>query len=242
MKLLLTIIVILEFCACSEVSREELPDLEGEWMYTKETANISGDDVGLKFEDDTVYVIRNSGLWQEGKYTLKQGEVDVVGFGGIKTKYFILNHLPDTVKISRGNHVEKLYSRRLEYNPNLKFDKIIFNAGGCYGECPEFIMTLYGDGDVNFQGTTNTKSLGNTKFKVETRALQTIDSLFKWSYIDSLDATKDYGAVDGWGMEITFYYTENRVKTINGTSMEMPFRLKKIIRWLTDEARKKDLI
>lgn len=242
MRILLFTFVIFGFCSCSGISKKDLPNLEGEWIYTRETARHSRQDVGLKFDNDTLSIITNSGFWQEGKYELNQDTVNVEGFGGAITRYLILDYHQDTLTLTRGSYAEKLYNRRLEYSPNLKFYKIKFKTDRCYGYCPEFMMTLDRNGDVNFEGIRNTKHVGDTKFTIDTHALQTIDSLFKWSYIDGLDTTELYAAVDDWAMSITFYYNKDRVVTVSGTSTQMPYRLKRIIWRLTDEVRKKGLI
>lgn len=219
-----------------------MPTLEGEWIYTTETARINGDDVGVKFSDGNLLIIRNSGLWQEGKYALSQDTIYIEKFGGVRSRYLINSYQSDSLTFSRGNHPVKLYSRRLEYNPDLKFDKIILETGGCDANCPKFFMVLNSNGDINFEGIYDSKYIGATNFKMDASAFHEVDSLFKWSYIDNLDTSKDYGFIDGWSINITFYYNGKSIKTITGTYSEMPFRLKGILAILIEVARKRELI
>jgi len=243
MKILLAIIGICGFFSCTTGFKEgDMVSLEGEWIFIEDTTEIFGHDLGLKFRDDTLLTIRNSGLWQEGKYTLKQDTVYIEGFRGQISTYLIRNHVLDTLTLFRHGRIEKLYNRRLEYDPDLKFDKIILETKGCYGNCPEFMLTIHNDGNVNFRGIRNAKYIGEKEFKMERQNLHKIDTLFKWSFITRLDTSEFYGAVDGWAMDITFYYNGNNVSTVKGTSMEMPFRLKRIVGRLTNDLRVRGLI
>ena len=243
MKILLGIIGIYGFCSCSfGVRQQNVVSLEGEWILVEDTTEIFSHDLGLKFRDDTLLTIRNSGLWQEGKYTLKHDTVYIEGFGGQISTYLILDHVRDTLTLFRHGKIEKLYNRQLEYDPSLKFDKIILKTRGCYGDCPEFVMSIHYDGKVNFKGVRNAKFIGDKEFKMDGKKVHRIDSLFKWSFITRLDTAEYYGAVDGWAMNVMFYYNGNKVTTVKGTSMEMPVRLKRIIGILTNDVREKELI
>ena len=64
--------------------------------------------------------------------------------------------------------------------------------------------------------------------------LDKLDSLFRWSYIDHVDSTKNYGVIDGWSTNIAFHYNERNTAKVNGTMMDMPFRLRELIAELTN--------
>jgi len=198
--------------------------------------------VGLRFIDDTLYTIRNGGLWQEGKYSVRGDTIYVEGFEGQITAYEILKFNIDSLTLSRYGDSDDYYSRRLEHSPDLKFDRIRLEGGTCFGECPQFAMTVERDGVVDFKGLKNGKFIGVKKYSLEPETIDKIDSLFKWTYINRIDTTDFYGVDDGWSINATFYYNTDQVTKIKGTSSSMPYRIKGIIWILLADLRKKDLI
>ncbi len=244
MRHLIVIIGILGLSACSFFPEEkEKLRLEGDWIYVEDTTGLfSRYDLGLRFRDSTLLTIKKSALHNRGKYSLDQDKILVQEFGGIISSYQIIEHLPDTLTLSHNSKTRKLYNRRLEFNSDLKFEKISLVAGSCFGYCPEFIFTIQSDGKANFKGINNVKLVGDTVFRIENQTLQNIDSLFKRSYIDNLDTTANYWAMDDWSLNITFHYNESKSKTIDGTYMFMPFRLKGIIRRMLTTLVKEELI
>ena len=239
---LLVMIGLCSICSCTTSREKEELRLDGDWMYLKDTTEIVVNYVGLRFLDDTLFTIKNGGLWQEGRYFLRGDTVYVEEFGGKLTTYEVLKFSADSLRISRYGHSDDYYSRRLEFNPELEFNEIKLEGGTCFGECPHFVMTVERNGEVNFKGLKNGKFIGNKEYLIEKEKINKIDSLFKWSYINKIDTTDFYGEDDGWSINITFYYNNGQVTTIKGTRNSMPFRLYGIIWTLLEDLRKRDLI
>nr|WKN39153.1 DUF6438 domain-containing protein [Tunicatimonas sp. TK19036] len=230
MKEIITIIGMWSICACAGRVNQDQLTLEGDWIYIKDSSEISTiTDAGLRFSNDTLLPLGSSMFWPSSHYILKQDSIIFEDFDGKKSFYLILNHQPDSLTLSLNGHIERYYNRQLEYNSRLQLDSIILKTGWCFGDCPEFTMTFHPSGSSQFRGIRDTKFIGERKLTVERDRLNKIDSLFKWSYIDHLDTTEYYSAIDGWSTGIILYYNENQVKRVEGTMMNMPFRLKPII-------------
>lgn len=171
-------------------------------------------------------------FWPQSQYIVNQDTVFIEELDGSESFYLIHNHTSDSLILSRDGHTERYYNRRLEYNLALKLDSITLETGECFGDCPRFMMTVHQDGTVEFEGFEHTKVLGKKALKMKN--LDKLDSLFRWSYIDHLDTTKNYGVIDGWSTNIAFHYNERNTAKVNGTMMDMPFRLRELIAELTN--------
>ncbi|MEM6845638.1 MAG: DUF6438 domain-containing protein [Bacteroidota bacterium] len=239
----LVVLVILSLYACATNKNEDKVSLEGDWVLIQDTTKIfSGSDVGLRFAGDTISSLGNPVFLPQSPYRLKQDTIFFKDINGAELSYYILNHTPDSLILSRNGHTENYYNRQLEYNPDLELDSTILKTGWCFGECPNFTMVVHQDGTVHFEGFEHTKVVGKKELKMEKESLDKLDSLFKWSYIDHLDTTRNYGAIDGWSTYITFHYNERNTAKVNGTMMEMPFRLSELIAELTNFLQANELI
>jgi len=244
MRNILFLFILLGLLSC-DVDTDKLSSLEGEWIYIRDSSNViemskSAHEIGLRFKNDSLYLIKNDGLYLEGKYFLEKNNMNVEVFGGKISKYTIRKHSRDTLWLM-GKLGGELYNRKLEFNPNLKFEKIILKSGICYGNCPEFQIVLNKNGNVDFTGFNNVKLIGTKHFSMSNK-IQKIDSIFKLSNIEKSDYTGSFGSIDGWDMNITFYYNDSKIKSIKGTYFSMPYRIKGIINILINEVEKKEMI
>ena len=136
----------------------------------------------------------------------------------------------------------RYYNRTLEFKENLRFQKITLQGGQCFGECPEFYLTIDDKGNTEFKGLENSKFQGTKNYSIDTPTKDKIDSLFQWTNINNIDTTDYYGSDDGWSLTITFQYRDNELRRIKGTYSSMPHRLKGMIRTILDDLRKRGLV
>jgi hypothetical protein len=234
------LILGLLFIGCSTKYEAKRPSIDGEWILVETTNEILSDEFGLKFEDDTLYLIADRGLIQEGKFIIRGDTIIVKEFGNRINKRRRIKQLTTDSLILVGD--TKYYSRRLEFADNLKLDSIKVIADGCLGECPQFNLKLTADGEVNFKPIANCKTTQEMTFRIEKEQMNQIDSLFKWTYIHRLDTNSIHVSDDGWLLDISISYNNGRHIRIKTTYYDIPYRLKRILGFLIKDVEKRELI
>lgn len=233
--------IFLFFIQCSPNMENGLPiSIEGEWIEVYEETELPYDWSGLKFKNDTAYRISDFGLFEKGPYSIFENHVVTDEFDGI-FKFTILNLTYDSLKIERNGEVIQYYSRRLEYDKDLKFNSISISTYKCMDLCWEFDYKLKNNGLEVFDGKYNTQTLGMKESKVNDKLIREIDSLFKWSNIKELEPEKIPIAVDGWLINFEINFNENESIAFSTTSFEIPYRLKPIFHLIVKHLKEEGL-
>lgn len=239
MKYLALIFII--FIHCSPKKENELPiSIEGEWIEVYEDTEGIYDWSGLKFENDTTYRISDFGLVVKGAYSIVENRIITDEFDGV-LEFTILNLTEDSLKIERNGEVNQYYSRRLEYDKDLKINSISISTYKCMDLCWEFDYRLESDGIEVFNGKYNTQSLGIRKGKMEDKLLREIESLFKWSNIKQLNPERVPIAMDGWLIKFDINYNDNESIAFSTTDFEIPYRIKPIFHLIEKHLKEKGL-
>jgi hypothetical protein len=136
--------------------------IEGDWIEVPEETEWIYDWSGLKFKNDTAYRICDFGILIKGPYSIVENRVLIDEFDGI-SELTVLNLSKDSLKIEANGEVSHFYSRRLEYDKNLKFNSISISTHKCMELCWEFDYRLESNGFEVFNGKFNTQTLGIKK-------------------------------------------------------------------------------
>ena len=239
MKYLAWIFII--FIHCSPKKENGLPiSLEGEWIPVFEDIGFIYDWSGLKFENDSAFEIDDRYGFLMGPYSINEDKLLIEEFKG-KSEYTILNLTADSLVIENNGDVNHYYSRKLEYDKNLKFNTISISAYRCSDLCWEFDYVLESNGFEVFNGKYNTQTLGLIEGKLNDKLVKEIDSLFKWSNINQLDP--DWVAIPDmdWLIYFEINYNENESINFSTTHFNIPYRLKPIFHLIMENLKKKGL-
>lgn len=234
------LIIGLLFIGCSTKYGTDKPTIDGDWIFVDNPDEITIDYLGLKFKDDTLYTIADRGLTQEGKFTISGDTIVVEEFGNIINKQRrIKTFTSDSLILTDG---DKYYSRKLEFTDSLKFNEINILTGVCFGNCPQFSLSLADNGLIHFKPIADCKVTTEKEFMLDSKHKAKIDSLFKWTYLQRLDTSKVYGATDDWSMDIKISYNDGQRIELKTTRSRIPFRLKWIFGTIFSSLREKELI
>jgi len=234
---------LLIIISCTPTKTETITWFESDWVFVRDTANYFQFDpryIGLRFRNDTLITISDLWLTHEGRYSVNGNQIQV--FDQDSTDFQIIKLTKDTLILLGYSDTLKYYNRTLEFDKELRFKKITLQGGQCFGECPEFYLTMDDKGNTEFKGLENSKFQGTKNYSIDVQAKNKIDSLFRWTNISNIDTTDYYGSDDDWSLTITFQYGDNESRKIRGTHSSMPHRLKGIIRTLLDDLRKRGLL
>lgn len=235
-------LIFIIFFQCSQKKETELPELlEGEWIEVPVKTEWIYDWSGLKFRDDTAYKISDFGALVKGPYTILQKRVLTEGFDG-PSEFEILNLTKDSLKIKRKGVISKYYSRRLEYDNDLKFNSISISTYRCLDLCWEFDYKIGRDGFEIFNGKYNTQTDGIKNGRMNEKLLEEIDSLFKWTNIKELDPDRVRIAMDGWRITFEINYNENKSISFSTSESEIPYRFKPIFQIIKKHLNDKRLM
>ncbi len=234
------LIIGLLFIGCSTKYEKEKPTIDGDWIFVDNPNEITIDYYGLRFKDDTLYTIADRGLTQEGKFIVSGDTIIVEEFGNIINKQRrIKTFTSDSLILTSG---DKYYSRKLEFTDSLKFNEINILAGYCFGNCPQFSLKLTDKGLIHFKPIADCKVATEQEFKLDSKQKTKIDSLFKWTYLQKLDTTRVYGAIDDWSIDMEIIYNNRQRVELKTTRSQIPFRLKWIFGTIFNSLREKELI
>lgn len=227
MKYLALILFIL--IHCSPKRENGLPvSIEGEWIPVFEDIGFIYDWKGIKFENDSAYEIDDRWGFLLGPYSIIEDKLIIEELEG-KSEYTILKLSADSLMIEKNGVVDLYYSRKLEYDKNLRFETISISTNRCLYSCWEFDFKLQSDGFEVFNGKYNTQTLGLKEGKMNDKLLNEIDSLFKWSNINQLDP--DWVAIpdmDGWLINFEINYNDEESVVFSTTDSNIPYRIKPI--------------
>ncbi|WP_026969372.1 hypothetical protein [Algoriphagus terrigena] len=207
---------------------EKFPiSIEGDWIEVCEETERVYDWLGLRFENDTAYEISDFGLLAKGPYSIIENRIITDESDGI-FEFTILNLTEDSLTIERNGDVIQFYSRRLEYDKDLKFNSISISTYRCMDLCWEFDYRLESNGFEVFDGKYNTQTIGVRESKMNDNLLGKVDSLFKWSNLKCIDPRSVPVAMDGWSIKFDINYNDNESIAFSTTDFGVPFRLKPI--------------
>ncbi len=241
-KNLTLVLALIPFCLFGTPKAKENSKLSGDWIRIVDKYEMSTFYIGLRFENDTLFNITNLGLEKIGRYYLRRDSILVENYEKKISGYVIENQTSDSLTISGSGIKIKYYARYLEFDPALSLNSIYMEAGSSSDEYPQFKLWVDKNGNAKFKGAKNCKMNGKKKFILPSNRTHKIDSTFKWSNIESLDAKQFYGVTNDWSVKFRIEYNEHKSKVITGTSSRMPFRLKGIVWSLFYELKKKQLI
>lgn len=213
-------------------------DLQGDWVYVNRTNRIIHNYIGIEFDSTEFYTVSDHGRTKVGSYSLA-GDSIIIDDG---TRYKIISLTKDTLKLSENGEGTTYYNRNLDFNNDLTLDSIELNTGECFGECPEFQLTLNRNTQViKFIPKRNCKAKEETTVTFTNEEWNKLDSLFKWTKIDDVDTTYSYSAIDDWAMNIIIHYNDKQVK-VKGTEGSLPYRLQPLVNVLTKKLRERGFI
>lgn len=234
---------LLILTSCSKHKTETSTTLESEWVQVENQFKFLFDsaDIGLVFRKDTLWSTSDYGWVNQGQYSIDETKITFSTSTGT-TNWTILAMTNDSLTILRARDTLKYYNKRLEFETNMKYKKMMLRTGLCFAGCQEFEVQLDGSGNVEFHGLKNGKVIETKHYLMDENSRSKIDTLFKEARISKIDSTRYYGRFDDWIMTMKFEYGENQVVKVNGTSSNMPYRLKPIIGTLINDLRKRALI
>ena len=237
------LILGLIFISCSTKHETEMPTVDGDWIFVENVKELAIGYLGLRFENDTLYSLNEGWFTREGKFTINGDTIIVEEFGNKINKARRIKKLTmDSLIISGSTIDEKYYSRKLEFTDSLKLNELSILAGGCYGECPQFSLNLTDKGLIHFKPIRDCKTTTEKEFMLDTKRKNKIDSLFKWTYLQKLDTSKVYSAVDDWVIDIKINYNNGQWTEFRTTDSQVPFRLRRIYGILINSLRENGLI
>jgi hypothetical protein len=238
---LLSITLGILLIGCSTANPSSQHTINGDWILMEYPEGVAIGPVGLRFMEDTMFTITNGGLINEGTFLMSEDTLIVRGFEEEIDKKRVKRLTSDTLVLMDFYLDQKYYSRKLEFTENLELDHLKIVAGTCYGDCPKFTLTLSRTGLIDFKPKLNCRTKEDVEFKIDQNKMNRIDSLFKWTYLQKLDTTGEYGAVDDWEFEIAIAYNKQTIK-IRATHDYVPYRLKEIFHMIVDELTTRNLI
>jgi hypothetical protein len=237
--IILLCVLISIMISCSSPNESIANRIKGDWMNEISEINSSCWNVGLRFEDDKLYIIRSNGFWQKGKFIINGDTIVVEEYNKRITRFVIQKLTDDSLVLINNGISSNFYRRFLDLNPTLTFHLITLNTGWCYGDCPQLKITVDSLGNTEILKYSKNSLKDQQVFRLETSKLKRIDSLFKQSCINKTDSSGYYGAEDDWEVTIRFDYNIES-KTITGTIDQMPYRIREIIIYLLDLQKKED--
>ena len=210
--------------ACTE--RKIKKELDGVWFAKVERIQSFQQNLGLLFENDTLYSICKQGNLLLGKFQIIEDTIMFEDdYNKQIQKYLIKEHTADSLILSIGGVEQVFYNEILEFNDSLKFSRITLIIGK--ETQPEFIMILDSAGNVLTENRVNINEFSKKAFKLTTDELNVIDSFFKYSCIDRTDTVGWDLGYDGWSKSMKFEYG-NKEATIRTIDITMPYRIQPI--------------
>lgn len=233
-------LIFITFFQCS--AKDEITILiEGDWIEVNEETEWIYDWSGLKFENGTAYRISDFGTLKKGPYSIVENRLIIDEFDEV-LEFTILNLTEDSLKIELNGKVSQYYSRKLEYDKELKFNSISISTHKCMDSCWEFDYRLESDGFELFDGKYNTQTLGIKEGKMNNKKLMKLDSLFKWSNINRLESERvAVPSVDGWLIYFDINYNDNKSISFSTTDFEIPYRIKLIFHLIEKHLKEEGL-
>lgn len=220
-----------------------MPTVDGDWIFIENPNEITHDYLGLRFESDTLYTIHGGGLTLEGQFTIDGDIIVVREFGDKINKLRRIKKLTNDSLIVAGSAFdEKYYSRKLEFTDSLRLNELTILAGDCFGDCPQFSLKLNDNGLIQFKPILDCKVTNETDFTLDSKKKNKIDSLFKWTYLQKLDTSKVYSALDDWDIGMEIKYNNGQKIEFRTTRSQIPFRLKWIFGILINSLKENGLI
>jgi hypothetical protein len=232
---------LLIFVSCSQQEKNAIL-IETEWIYAGDHSKSLFDslDIGLSFRDDSLFTSSDRGLLMRGRYYLNEDKLRL--YSNQDTIDWTVKITQDSLTILKDDEPFKYYHKKLEFDPQLQYRKIILQTGICFGDCPEFKVTFDDKGTMYFERLKNGNVTETKNYVTDDITTSKIDSLFKLSNISKIDSSRYYGWSHDWDMAIEFEYGKGEVRKIKGTLGHMPYRLKPIIGTLISDLKKRELI
>ena len=212
-------------CIIMSVCTETGEKLDGVWFTEIEKIKSSQQDLGIIFKNDTIYLINEVGHSVLGKFHVIKDTIVFQDYKKQVQKYLIKRHTADSLILSMNGKDKVFHNQILEFNYNLKFNKITLIIGK--ETKPEFIMALDNMGNVITKKRVDKNNFTEKYLKLTINELNTVDSLFKYSCIDKADTTNWWLTSDGWPKSMKFEYN-GKEKTIRTLDMAMPYRIQPI--------------
>jgi hypothetical protein len=89
----------------------------------------------------------------------------------------------------------------------------------CFGTCPEYLLQIYGDGEVRYVGMRNTATVGVRQDWLDRSALQTLVRSFEDARFDALEDAYEAAVSDLPRTVLTFRHG-GRTKTVSRMHLE----------------------
>ncbi len=227
---------------CSSRNQPEILSLEGSWVSIYPLWYKSQSYSAIKFRKNDFLKVSDAGPTLVGKFRTTGDTIYIDQDLDKSIYYTIIRHSKDSLMLWSGEDTLSFYNRNLEYNADLKLDKVVLKAGGCFGECPEFELTLQRDkGKSYFNGIKQSKVLGEYTLDYSKEEWNKIDSLFRWSRIDKMDSSFFHGLPDDWAWNVEIYYN-GRQKTFKASQNGLPYRVRPVFDQILEGIRRRKLI
>ncbi|WP_157962302.1 DUF6438 domain-containing protein [Winogradskyella aurantiaca] len=105
----------------------------------------------------------------------------------------------------------------VKYNPSPKTEAISsihLKTSACYGNCPEFVLELFPDDRVEFNGLENTPVLGMHSYKATSGTFKEISELLNYMDVKHLKSGYQVNWTDDQTAYLTIRFADGSTKTI----------------------------
>ena len=107
------------------------------------------------------------------------------------------------------------YNDSLDYNPQIKLNRIEYSTSSCLGKCPEIAVEIDSEGNYKFFGGKHSKQKGNFRGKVDLDYVREIEEELRYSNV-GIQPTAFPAPLDAPMNELVIYYNDSLRKEIHG--------------------------
>jgi len=125
--------------------------------------------------------------------------------------FFIAGLSLPVVKLALGQDAEHTPDLSSLSDADLKTIAIQLERSPCYGNCPEYSVTIHGDGRVEYNGKTHVTEKGAREGRIETAKVRALASEFEKIKFWSLDAEYVQAKCKGYCTDMATAVTELRI-------------------------------
>jgi hypothetical protein len=119
------------------------------------------------------------------------------------------------------------YNDSLDYNKNIKLNRIIYSASSCLGNCPVIALEIDSKGNYKFFGGKHSKHKGNYKGKLDQSYIKEIEEVLRYSNLEVQPAAFPL-PLDAPMSEMIIYYNDSLRMEMHGWLHKYTPRLQRV--------------
>jgi hypothetical protein len=123
-----------------------------------------------------------------------KGRVDMVFQRGFMVSLLIAGLSLQVIKSASAHRGDQTPDLSSLSDADLKTVTIQLERTGCYGTCPAYLVTIHGDGRVEYNGKSHVKEIGTREGRIETGKIRALASVFAkmkfWGLAEDYSAAK----------------------------------------------------